>query len=188
MTSLSREGEFRQVLADLELTSCAPTQSFNQGGSHGGFASRDPTTGDNRPPHLYFRGRWDRCESDGARERVLEEAKTELDTLRKRTVPVPPTVETDDQFIKRIAKDGEGMTLAEAALHFRCSPGDVKKARRGDARDLGDGRRLGLLEPETGPERARRLLKAKVSTREIADQLNVSQSQVMKWIRRDEAA
>lgn len=80
--------EFFQLLAELEVTSNAPsrmawTRPTAPARSRGG-GSQDSAcpSGDSFPPHVEFRQRWERCRSDEQRQAVFAEAAERLRGIR----------------------------------------------------------------------------------------------------------
>ena len=99
--------------------------------------------GEARPPHEMFRRAWEAAETVSARERVLEEARAELDRLRGRNRPERPAGETTEQWKARLLKDGEGHDSLRVAQEFNTSQRRVRRIRLDDKRD-----------PETGKKTA----------------------------------
>jgi hypothetical protein len=118
----------REVL--LQLAVCSHVAAANP---QGASRSSDEALGGRRPPGDHGAGhyadRYDACASDHGRARVLQEARAELEHLRKRRAPVA-VGETADQLAARIVNDGAGWSLDDIAHHFRCTKTFAVRARR----------------------------------------------------------
>lgn len=167
---MNLEQAFRQTMAELELTSCGTTSSWNSSGN-GKKGSREPVTGDGEPPHLRYRRLW--VERPFRRSELLEEAQAELKAIRK-AKPAPKTRErSKGDRDREICGLPSGFSPGEVSLKFKCSETEVRKARL-----------AGGLHPDTGEiavtrtEMARRLREDGLSAREIARRLGVSHTTI----------
>lgn len=162
----------RQLLGELEMTSNAPTSSYNANGTHGAFASREPTTGDSWAPHLRYRRKYENASSDHQRETVIEEAQQELHRIRHSAPPMTPT-ESDSERDRRVVRDGEGWEADIAAQHFRLRLIDVWRIRREALRDKDYGRPVvaadsGRLPPDRRLVRVAEMRTQGMTARQIA--------------------
>lgn len=139
----------REALLQLLMCSHVPAGPYDPIGR-----SRDSkeASGARPPGDLGAEGmlaqEYDRCETDDQRREVIRKAREELKDIRKGPDERPAEVEmdADDWFEKRnkeIVAQGEGLTIDEAAVKFRCGPRDIIKARRGAERETERG-----LKPE----------------------------------------
>jgi hypothetical protein len=128
----------RQILGELEMTSNAPTQSFNASGGHAPFGSREPTTGDSWAPHERYRQRYANQTDDHGREKIIDQAAAELHRIRHSTAPSTPT-ESDADRDRRVCEQGEGWEAQIAANHFRLSVPEIRRIRKADGRNLDTG-------------------------------------------------
>lgn len=163
--------EMRDLLARLELVSAGTTASW--GASGGGDSSGDPApeSGDPNPPHLHYRESYERAHHDDLehehrdggptsrqRRRVIRAAAEELERLTGRGSALErPAGESRDDLAQRIVSEGRGYTVDEAAVHFRCGPRDITKARIAGNRAIDNG---DPLEPNTEHDRAAALERA----------------------------
>jgi hypothetical protein len=69
--------------------------------------------------------------TDAERVEVIERTKAEVEHLRggEHMHVQRPAGETVEQRDARIVSDGQGYTLKEAAIHFRCGERDIRRAR-----------------------------------------------------------
>lgn len=94
--------EARRLIAELELVSHAPTRSYDSDGRGGGDQSRAPVTGhkraprdplghreldDHEPAFIPLRRRLRYATTDHALERIITDAKQELDLAKRASVP-----------------------------------------------------------------------------------------------------
>lgn len=191
MTREALNHEMRGVLAQLETCSHVPARVY---GPSGGGRSSDSPLGGERPPgdegHVKF-ARWygppfheptrehPGSQDDEQRKQVIRFARRELEHLRGHSVRKRPAGETREQRDKRIVKEGEGFTVKEVALRFRCGERDVRRARADAEREPEFGR-----EPEPTADakarrdRARELERQGLKLAQIARILGVHRSTV----------
>lgn len=176
----------RQVLAELEVTSNAPTSSYNPSGGHGAFASREPTTGDSWAPHLRYRRLYEDAVDERGRECVIEDAAKELHRIKHSSPPARPT-ESDEDRDARVVRDGEGWEAEIAATHFRLRLVDVWRVRRDAGRDKDYGRPVAGLTVARFERRARvQELKARnpgMTARQIALHVGADHKTVLADLR-----
>lgn len=184
--------QMRDVLAQIETCSHVPAAGW---GPKGRSRSSDEHPGGGRPPgdtghtrfaHAYgppfseaTNAYW-QARTDEDRQRVLDEARAELAHIRGQTERPRVAGETSEQRNRRIVTEGEGFTVREVAIRFRCGERDVRRARTEADR-----------EPELGheiesPDRHRvRELHGKGRTiASLTIQFGVSRSTVERWIGR----
>lgn len=187
MTSLERE--MLRVLLALELTSTAATQAWNASGGQSGepddrFVALVARHDD--PPHLTWRAVFADCRNDHERVETIASARAELDGILKRQDAIP-----DDATIKPLTEvmleDGKGHDPESVAAHFGVAPAFIRRLRTRNGRHAETGRGIDQQEGLDRPARVRALLEQGLSTRQIAAELKVAQTQVMRWVR-DRAA
>lgn len=184
MVDLGLEREMRNVLMDLEMTSCGVTASLDASGGGEAFASAPPKSGDHNPPHVYYREQWNKADGDRRRRDLLDRAKCDLRAIRK--APPPRPEETEEKRIERLLKDGDGWTAEETALAFRMTPSAVRKIRLGHGRDPERGLDDPMKPMKDGtPEERRRRAKVlmgehRLSLRNAALVMGVSHTQVRR--------
>jgi hypothetical protein len=171
-----RPAYVRQLAAELEMISGGSTQAFNPAGGAGVPGSRPPS-GDAHPPHLMFLAEWDR-----RGDVVLEKWLAELKRWKGQNVDRSNVKEeTREQRDKRIVDTGEGLSLKEAALKYRCAERDVITARLADERHSATGKKLDL--PSDAAQRARVLVDAGMSYRATAEKLRTHANTVVRWVK-----
>lgn len=174
---LSRE--MRQVLAELELCSSAPTQNYAPTGRSSDSSSGRPP-GDSQAPHLYWRERWLHAEDEDECSMILKGARSELASLRKQSRVVAAT-ETAEQFQSRVAEKAKSWPIKDVARHFGVTPTFVRRAlAKAQAREATE-RDLPVLDRQ---RRARELRAQHLTLRQIALHLGVN----VATIHRDLAA
>jgi len=119
----------RQVLAELELTSQGSTQSWNSSGHGGGESDKVYPFGDQFPPHIEWRERYERATTDDARQQVIDDAGRALRGIIRRTKVTPGREETEKQFAARVISTGRGFGVGEVATAMRCTPTRVRRIR-----------------------------------------------------------
>jgi hypothetical protein len=144
-------GQFRQILAELELLSYGSTANWSPTGrSRGGSYGKPP--GSEHPSHEHWRERWERAVWDDMEEeqreattitrhrrRVIEKAQADLDSYRKRAEG-KIVEETASELEARIVREGDGWAVADTALHCRCTTTFVRKARLKAGRSVVTGK------------------------------------------------
>jgi hypothetical protein len=185
LTTGHLDQRMRDILAQLELISHGSTANWSPTGrSRSGSHGRPP--GDERPPHIYWRERWERAVRDDEewtieamltnceevvthRRKVITSAQTELDSLRKRP-EVKVQGETGEELEKRIVRDGEGEPVDRVALAMRCTPTFVRKARLKAGRSVVTGKapKDAVVEAADQHDRARTLAEDGHTERQIA--------------------
>lgn len=183
----------RQVLARLEITSNGPISSYSPVASKGGFSSGEPTTGDTRPPHIFWARRYNACIDDAEREHAIASAARELDEITQRVYPAVEGESIEDRNT-RMVKDYAGWSAMDVATAFRCGVREVHKARLAAGRDKDYGQ---VVEQPTGKrlaadERRRKVhdLKARhpgMTARQIAMHVGASHPTVVEDLKRDAA-
>jgi hypothetical protein len=124
---LSIDTEFRQVLANMEVWLQYGTSTSWEPSTSSGERSYGRPPGEDFPPHLEWRARWDRA-SVLEREKILGEARQDLKRLlkQKRIVVVP---ETQDELDKRIVlKCRQGWSVDEVANELKVTKKMVRLA------------------------------------------------------------
>lgn len=193
MTRRELDHAMRRVLGRLAVTSNGTTTSWDSGGG-GDADSRPPSSGDALPPHVRFAnaygppfapatGRFRQADDDAARERVLGDARGELEAVSRRTAPVV-VGETLEQRNVRVLEDGTGWTVLDVANHFRIGHGEVIRLRLAAGREPANGTRTkpvteDVIELRT---RARSMRAARMSIGQIALLLGRSKSTIHAWV------
>jgi hypothetical protein len=178
------EREFRQVLAELEILSHGSTQSWSptRGGSDEGYG-RPP--GDLHPPHVHWRWEWEHAKDDKRRKEVLERAREELVSHRRRDMKIAAPVDLSEDLEVRVIREGEGWTVQETALHCRCTPTFVRRARLKAGVNAQTGAKpKDAPDLETSEERCRRLDGEGMSERQIALATRLPKSTVRRLLGR----
>lgn len=129
MNDVQMYAEVRQVLAELELLSHGTVTNYSSTGGGSGPDTKDPT-GESHPPHLRWRSEWEHATDDAHREYVLQAARADLRSYRKRDLTLASApVESEVELEARIVREGKGWTVAETARHCLCTPTLVRRAR-----------------------------------------------------------
>lgn len=169
--------QMREVLAQLELVSHGTITNYNPSGG-GGESEQALPAGGSGAEHLKWRRLFERATSDKERRTLIDQAWQELEQLRGRVERPVPTGETLEQRNSRIVKDGEGYTVREVAIAFRCGEREVRKARTAAGREPERG-----LEPES-PDRAR-IVELAAQGRTVASlviQFGLSRSTIERYL------
>lgn len=175
----------RSVVANLELVSHGGTAAWNPGGSRSVPGSKPPS-GESRPVFSEALERLSQAESTRSVELAVQWAEKALEAARRQDPTSRPEGESLAQRAYRIVEEGEGLSLADAAQHFRVPQGEVKQARLNAGRFVGSGKRL----PNDAPDQrqaVRSLKKSGLSQTDIAKQLGISQPTVSRLLQ-DRAA
>jgi uncharacterized protein YhdP len=101
-------------------------------------------SGEGQPPLDYWLDLLDRCATVEDGEIVLDRARAELESWRRRPEP-PPAGESLDDLKARILREGQGWTPKEVALAMRVTPTLVRNVRTEAERDPEYGRPDGSL-------------------------------------------
>lgn len=186
----SLEQEMRQVLMDLEMTSCGITGSYDANGG-GAFSSSPPKSGDEWPPHILYREQWNATNSNLERNRILARARDELDAIQH--TRAGQGSETEEERTERMLSVGEGFTPAQVALTMRMTVAQVERTRLRHGRDKRHGR-VEPMQPMPDGTPAERKARARLlrdehgmSTRQIALLLGVDQSTIVRDFQRKAA-
>jgi transposase len=178
--SLSVEGQFRQVLCEMELFMHGTTASLDPSGI-GGDGGGKPPTGESHPPHIEWRERWNRAIGTHQQEKTLEAAVKDLKAYREgakgRKVSGENIAELEERIVK---KCGEGWTVEEVAQHCRCNPKLV---------------RVSWLKASVIPDeekqpskfqraRVKQLAGQKMSERDIAEMTKLSKTTIRRLLER----
>jgi DNA invertase Pin-like site-specific DNA recombinase len=177
---MSLESDFRQVLAELELTSNGTTTAWNSSRATGKPGSKLLFLSE-EPPHDHFRRRWDGCASDRARELVLAAAREALEGIRHQSQRPKLKQEPPSVRERRLVASGRGVPAKEIARRERALDREII------AMWVKHG-----LNPATGwpffdedrDAEIRRMSEARLSVREIAQALGVSKSAVHRALGR----
>jgi hypothetical protein len=180
------DGQMREVLIQLALTSNGNTAKMDSNGGGGHYADAllvgwlDP----HDAPHAHYLDMYMRQEDDDGRRAILERAKDTLDGIRfSRAHGGELETETIDDLYDRIVTLGVGWSCEEVAVALRTTTSIVRKARVARGRDQSNGRPLekrGRL-----PVGERRTLVSNLSAagrdaREVSRLLGVSYSTVLR--------
>ena len=182
--SETQDRRMRIILLSLELISHGSTQAWNPSGGQSGEPD-DKTVNQviahDQPPHLQWKAIYAIQATDLGREAVITDAKKELDSWTRR---VAPRI-TGKTLEELILEDGEGWDPKIVAQRYGCDANFVRRKRLAAGRGTEDGKKLlPAPEPIDRAEKARELRARGASTRTIAETLGVTQSAVMKWIRK----
>lgn len=176
----------RLLLAELELLSHGSTASWNPAGGQGGDDAPAPF-GEQRPPHVEMRAAYIAETTPDGQRRVVGRMHAVLREYRGVGVDRSLVVgESRDDEDRRICREGEGFTLDEVALRFRCTPTRVRRARIAEGRDVVFGRRpdsaAAAIEDPAGE--ARRMKANGMSERQIAFALGQHRTTVSRWLKK----
>lgn len=126
--------EMQAVLFEMKwLLPWGKVTSYSPTGGGGVPDSRPPAAvrvkGDPEP-HVFWAEKWDRAVSTYRKEKVLEAAREELETWRKRP-KVDVAGETLEELEARIIEKGRGWSIAEVtqSSEFNVTPTFVRRAR-----------------------------------------------------------
>lgn len=188
----------RQVLAELELTSCGVTAN-PRGNGGGAFESMPPKTGDWSPPWVRLRRLFAEATTNDRRRELVAEAEHELELVKK-TRPLPKNFreETQAERVQRMLREGLGASPADISRsRLKMSEREVRRYRTLHGRNPETGEVDDLMRPmpdgtpDERDERMRAMLAAGYSQRQAAHVLCVDQSTISRrWARlyRDIAA
>lgn len=157
----------RQVLAELELTSHGSTQSWNSSGHGGGDSDKVYPFGDQFPPHIEWRERYERAITDDARQRVVDDAGRALREIIRRAKVTPTSGESEGEFAARVISTGRGFGVGEVATAMRCTPTRVRRIRLAGGVSLEFGLALSAPPATDAERRARTLGEQGMSERQI---------------------
>lgn len=203
MTRGHLDHQMRCVLAKLELVSHGSTVSYNAAGG-GGDGSSDPLSQNagKAAAHLFWAQKYGLpfmrptpshpgADSDQARAEVIEQANDDLTTITGHGAATAerPRGESAEERDQRICIEGEGYTLKEAAIKFRCGERDVRKARASGGLDPVRGMApIGALPISERRRRSAELRQNGYSVAAIALLLKVSKPTVKRDLRMSDAA
>jgi transposase-like protein len=168
--------EARALYLELAMLSHGSTQAFDPASSASVPDSRPPN-GEARPPHEQFAVDFAR-RGQGA----VRYWRDQLEKWRGRGVDRSQVrEETKAQRDKRICETGEGLSLKEAALKYRCGERDIILARLADDRHSVTGKKLDLRGDKATV--ARILVDAGMSFRATAEKLGTHANTVVRWVK-----
>lgn len=183
--------EMREVLSALNLFSHVQAMGYEPTGR--GRSSDEPLGG-SRPPgdidHVVFAReygppfhestrRHPGARTNTRRFQVLEHAKEELKQLRGKHARRQPAAESLAARNERMVREGEGWTVREVAIHFRCGENEVRRARKDAGREPDLGKRPERdISAERRRARARELADRGHPVAQIARLLDVSRSTI----------
>lgn len=195
----SQDQRIAAVLLKLELVSHGSCQAWNPSGGQSGepddkvFGQVERGCGHQSDgdewcrhcdPHIRYRIQYRRQQTDLGREAVIGDAEAELAAW---TGTAPRAKIDGKSLVDLILEDGEGWEPKIVAQRYGVDEAFVRRKRMhaDPPRGSEDGKKL-MPDPEPidRSEKAREFRARGMSTRMIAETLGVSQSAVMKWIRR----
>lgn len=106
-------------------------------------------SGEGAPPLDHWLELWLLAASPSERKLIVQAARSELAAWKRRPEPAPEG-ETGRQMIERLIREGEGWTVADVALAFRCTPSMVRRWRVEHERNPDTGRLEGSMEDAKG--------------------------------------
>lgn len=179
------ETRMRDILLRLAMTSNGRTSAFDSsGGGTPDYVLVDDkgrgklARGD--APHLYYAYAWDAAGDDHERERVLTDARDELDHILRSHADRTASESRADRDA-RIVREGIDWSARDVATSFRCGIADVHKARAAAGREIeyGQPRKNGreLPRAELNAE-ILRLHRQGLSQDQIAGALNIVRGSV----------
>jgi hypothetical protein len=168
-------GEQRQVLLELELTSTARAYAFAPLVSGSSPTSGVPNGEDT--PAAYWRDRFGDARTEREAHELTELARVELRSIRRRAFPAL-SYDSADELVERVIRDGEGVAPLQVSIALRCTSTFVRRARIARGREPEHGR---VVDVELEP---RALLAAGLSYRQVAVVLGVPRSTLHERIAR----
>lgn len=199
MTSTAAlDRQMREVLLQLAVCSHVPASGYQPRGRSGATDSRLLIGGDTG--NLTFARAYGRpfaqptaghpgARDDHERQAVLDEARAELEHLRRGSADIELQEESLDELYDRIVHAGEGYTVKEVAFSLRVGERVVISARKARGRDTGLGKALTnqqSLSRDDRREKARELRDKKgLSYRAIALILGVPKSTIADDLAQD---
>jgi hypothetical protein len=138
----SEEQEFRSILSQLVLKPHMWASGLERQG--GQQPDTKAPTGDRDPPEEQLRRRWEASRSTAHRQRVLAEAREELESWKPREWQSEDEARPDP-LVASVVEDGEGYSVAEVAARFRMTERVVSKIRAQAGVRADDGRSIGTV-------------------------------------------
>lgn len=175
------EHAMRQVLAEMTLLQYGRTQAF---ASSSGDTERDPRpAGESHPLAEKWLAEWLRDPT----EDTLLMARAELDAW-KRSVPRDEDDSGWDEEAWMLS-EGEGYTAEEVSKRFRVTVTYVRRLRVKNDRDAEFGKDVQALVPSASKEtRVVLLTERGLSSRQVADQVGLHKTQVLRILARSRNA
>lgn len=179
----STDQQMHAVLLELMMLSHGSTQSWNASGRGGERDSRPP--GESYPPAEAYRDRYAAASHDVARQRVLHDARDELETWRGHGIR-RHAGESGQQQEQRMLREGRGFDPQTVAIRFDTNAGRVRKLRvsNGCLPETGEPLPGAPVTPIAGPDRVLELHGQGCTLRQITTLTGVSKSQVHRILGR----
>jgi hypothetical protein len=168
----------RQVLAELELISHGKCASYNSSGA--GESTAVLPQGESRPPHEYWRGRFNAASTDYELADLVRQARDELEAWRVRQEPAEDCWNERDAILK----DGEGFEASVVARRFARSVTYVMRLRAKDDREAEFGlpTRFAAVK-DNSSDRVQNLASQGCTLRQIAMQTGLHKTQVQRMLK-----
>lgn len=185
MTGPALPAEARQLAAELELLSHGSTTSWSPSG-RSVPDSRIPS-GEPWPPHLMFLDEYRNAPGPTSRQQAIRRWRKVLDAHRGHgTLTAPAPGETPEQEEQRMVVVGEGWSVTDVALTFRCTPTRVRRVRLAAGVNVDTGRRPDGQPVSEGVRRAEEavaLTAGGLTQQQVAERMGVSQPTVHRLLK-----
>lgn len=170
------ESEMRQVLLSMQLLGSGRTQNFNA--QPGRSENPDPRpSGEPNPIADEWAAQWDRDPS----ERTLAAATAALRAWKVRDVPAVTDGTSEDDWIL----EKEGFAAEQVARYFNTTASRVRRLRLKHDRSAEYGVETQALLPSASKETRVALLSERgLSSRQVADQVGLHKTQVLRILAR----
>lgn len=176
----------RQALARLELLGDGATTDFDPDKPRAPHGPKGPS-GDPRPLFVLALERLVEADTAYRAKSAVEWAEDAYKHARRSNPAVRPEGESEAQRAYRIIDEGEGMSLPDAAQHFRVPQGEVKRARKAALCFIADGRPVAAVKDVDPAKTAQELHKRGWKQREIARRLGKSQATIHRLLKGEAA-
>lgn len=172
----------RQALARLELLGDGATTDFDPDKPRAPHGPKGPS-GDPRPLFVLALERLVEADTVHRVQSAVEWAENVYKDAQRSNPAVRPRGESEAQRAERIIDEGEGMSLPDAAQHFRVPQGEVKRARKDAACFIADGRPLSEVVDTDVESTVRELSQRGWSQREIARKVSKPQTTIHRMLK-----
>ena len=157
------EHKMQQVLFEMRwLLPWGATASYNSDGGHAPPGSKPPGRLDGEMPHEHWQRKWNQAILTVHKQRVYDEASSELEQWRRRP-EVKVSEETTLELEARMVREGDGWSVQDVANHFNCTPTFVRRVRVKAGVNLTSGAPAIIKPMKTGDDES-------IRAHELADQ------------------
>jgi hypothetical protein len=167
------EQEMKQLLLQMLMVSEGTTANLNATGK--GESEAVLPVGGHDTLVEYWSARWEVLP-------IAETVEAARSALEAYVAPKHPKVkgESEEELAARVAEEGEGLSLKEAALKFRATESFCRRARVAQSREGEFGKPYRVPEAVSRDERVLFLLDKNVSVRAVAAQIGMHAKQVQR--------